>query len=447
MQTPAIRFIPALSLILALPVFSGMPAASQGVEALSGSLPLWEPGHAVTTSIKDALPVATYLRVDEDNVRPIPDDWVMGPGYYRSVIRTYCLHAGTYGPTKGDGYLIAPLKGDRTPLIRNVLLRSVEHPNIEQHDVQRLIWGIEDGAQWDSFDNGFKSRVAPLLAPNEIVMLNIEPKRAEVANEVKRRIGGLVPGFARKAVDTFAELRSKITGITDYNELERIAVKTGDAPWGKDSRKDVQPGPWSYVGDGFFIRAFPESYSTTTLEVYRVASAKVTKDDKGRITRFDSDGRIIETTYADEPSTEFVDGKSVRVWKFKTVTFRHPDGRTHVITDKGFVVIGSAAELLSGSTDNRGRLAACALGDGGLDDMGHYSDGLKTAFNPTDKKGQLDWIGDHLGRVSAAWNAASAALSGNPTDDASPKKFDPSHHTATPANTGKQRLAMSGFKK
>src|SRR5438105_161326 len=160
----------AAAMILVLP---GL-ARAQELETVTGKLPLWEPGHSVTTSIKDALPVITGLKVDEEYAQPIPDDWKIGPGYYRSVIRSYCLHAGAYGPTTGDGYLIAPLKGDRVPLIRNVLLRSVEHPEVQQPDVQRLIWGIEDGAQWDSFDNGFKSRVAPLLSADEIVLLNIE---------------------------------------------------------------------------------------------------------------------------------------------------------------------------------------------------------------------------------------------------------------------------------
>jgi hypothetical protein len=432
---------------LGTPLLSSVAYAQTIDAAAISGLPTWEPGRAVTTNIKDALPVIDDLRgVTTMEPKPIPDDWVLAPGYYRSTIRSYCLHAGTYGPTKGDGYLIAPLKGDRVPVIRDVLMRSTQFPNIEQSDVQRLIWGIEDGAQWDNFDNGFKSRVAPLLSPQEIALLNLEPKRAAVAGEVKKRLGGLIPGKAKDLVDNYAELRNKITGTTSFDELEKIAVKTGVAPWGKDSRKDVQAGTWAYVGDGFFIRAFPQGYQTTVLEVYRVAPAKLTKDAQGRITRFDSDGFIIDTTYADAKTNETVDGKSVPAWRFKTITFRHPDGRTHTVSNKGFVVAqGPGAQ----SGYQVASLSAVALRQGGdLGDMKHYEDGLEAAKDPSEFDDKIKWIQEHLDRVKNAWDSANRALRGDDVPpDPKPKKFDPSKHTATPANTGKQRLGMSGFKK
>lgn len=419
------------------------PARAQDpIQGLSSGLPLWEPGHAVTTSIKDALPVVTTLKgIDDDLARPIPDDWTFEPGYYRSVIRSYCLHAGTYGPTKGDGYLIAPLKGDRAPLIRNILLRSRKNPKIEQSYVQRLIWGTEDGAQWDAYDNDFKQRVAPLLTTEEIAILNLEPKRAEIADAVKRGLGGLIPGGARRIVDAYADLRSKITGTVSYEELEKFAVKKGAAPWGKDSRKDVQPGPWAFVGDGFYMRAFPESYPTTTLEIYRVVAADVKRDAVGRIVRFDSDGYIIETVYDETPAVRVIDGKSVSVWNFKSVTFRHPDGRVKTYQDRGYVVAETAKKgpaFCSGSS---------APDDGDLGDMGHYNDGLKKATDPGDLKGKEEWIKDHMNRVGSAWNAASDSLGGSESTDPKPKKFDPTKFTATPANTGKQRLALSAYRK
>lgn len=409
-------------------------------EQISDKLPLWEPGHSITTSIKDALPIVTTLRgIEDDEPRPIPSNWTFEPGYYRGVIRSYCLHAGAYGPTRGDGYLIAPLKGDRAALIRNILLRSQQNPKIEQQDVQQLIWGTEDGVTWDSYDNEFKVRVAPLLSPQEIVLLNVEPKRAEIANAIKDRIGGLIPGKARQVVDTYAQMRDKITGSASYAELEKVAVKTGVAPWGKDSRKDVQPGPWAYVGNGFFIRTFPESYMTTTLEVYKVAPAIVKRDDKNRIVHFDSDGHTIDVVYNDTPAMEVVKGKNVSVWKFKSVTFHDPDGHNAVIENRGYIVADTDPPALCSP--------AVPGGDGGLDDFGHFKDGLKAATDPGNLKDQGKWIADDVGRTGSAWNAAINALAGRDTKDASPQKFDPTHHTASPANTGKQRLALSAFGK
>ena len=56
---------------------------------------------------------------------------------------------------------------------------------------------------------------------------------------------------------------------------QRVGVLTGDAPWGRGSRRDVGPGNWAYVGDGFYIRTFSRSYSTTTLEVFRTGTADI----------------------------------------------------------------------------------------------------------------------------------------------------------------------------
>ena len=165
------------------------------------------------------------------------------------------------------------------------------------------------------------------------------------------------------------------------------------------------------------------------------------RDDKNRIVHFDSDGYIIDTTYDDTPAMQVVAGKNISVWKFKSIIFRHPDGRTKTIEKRGFVVMEDQPAALLCSP------FAPPPDDGGLGSMNHYHDGMKAAADPGDLKGKDDWISDHLGRVGAAWNAAKNALGGQGTANAAPVKFDPTHHTATPANTGKQRIALSAFVK
>lgn len=457
MKTTRRSFV-SLSLACATMVLSSElleRAQAQSLESLVDQNASWEPNKSITTTIKDALPPATLRGLDDTLIQPIPDDWVFTPGHFRSDVRSYCLHAGTYGPTKGDGYLICPLKGSRASVIRNILERTRQFPNIEQTDVQRLIWGIEDGAQWDSFDNEYKARVAPLLTGPEIAILNLQPKVSDLTGEVKKRFGGLIPGGAKKMVDQYAELRNKITDTRiSYAELESVAVKTGVAPWGKDSRKDIEPGVWAAVGDGFYMRAFPQGYSTTTLEVFYATPANLTYDDKNRITRFESDGRIIETEYDDTPATETVNGKSVPVWRFKSITYKHPNGQTHTIPNKGFVVATNDAAMGGIQIAGRGNLAFArpCPPPKSLDDMEHYNDGLKAATDPEDAKGRWEWIKEHLSRVTSAWNSASDALNGNNDSDkkekcGDKKPFTPSKFPASPANTSKQRLALSAFKK
>src|SRR3990172_12957550 len=104
----------------------------------------------ITTSFDDALTSVPYLD-DYPPRRVFPvcempagpnDGYIVQPGVYRMEVWSYCLHAGTYGPSKGDGYLLAPLKGKRAKIIQAILDRSVDHPDIEQHDIQTLIWAI-----------------------------------------------------------------------------------------------------------------------------------------------------------------------------------------------------------------------------------------------------------------------------------------------------------------
>src|SRR5436190_369991 len=47
--------------------------------------------------------------------------FLLSPGAYTLRVRSYCLHAGRHGPTKGKGYLYAPLKGGRASLIQKIL--------------------------------------------------------------------------------------------------------------------------------------------------------------------------------------------------------------------------------------------------------------------------------------------------------------------------------------
>src|SRR2546428_1745196 len=95
----------------------------------------------ITTSLADALTEVAFL----DNFTPefpLPlgtaprtkeGEYKLRPGAYRYEAQSYCLHAGTHAPGRGEGYLYAPLRGPRAPIIRNLLRRSVQHPEIHQH--------------------------------------------------------------------------------------------------------------------------------------------------------------------------------------------------------------------------------------------------------------------------------------------------------------------------
>lgn len=77
----------ALLLTFALAAFATPPLPAQDLgRMIADRVPLASNKTSVTTSIKDALPVATHLvDVDELTPLPLPEDFNFGPGYYRVV--------------------------------------------------------------------------------------------------------------------------------------------------------------------------------------------------------------------------------------------------------------------------------------------------------------------------------------------------------------------------
>ena len=76
----------------------------------------------ITTNINDAVTEVPFL--DDYNprdfrtVKPIRGAtarYLKVPGRWYFPAESYCLHAGTHGPTHGRGYLVAPLKGPLAP--------------------------------------------------------------------------------------------------------------------------------------------------------------------------------------------------------------------------------------------------------------------------------------------------------------------------------------------
>ena len=71
--------------------------------------------------------------------------FVLQPGYYEMHTQSYCLKAGTHGPGGGDGYLFAPPKGPAEEAVMTIVRNSVNHPEIEQHDIEPLVFQCSYG--------------------------------------------------------------------------------------------------------------------------------------------------------------------------------------------------------------------------------------------------------------------------------------------------------------
>ncbi len=250
-------------------VVRNLPVKTAVPNLLSGPAP-------ISTNIKDAI----WGDPSTDGFTPpmAPKDltalprspeggFVLGEGYYRMHAQSYCLHAGTYGPGGGDGYLLGPVKGSAKDAVTSILRNSVAHPEIDQHDIQLLLWAIVARAKFEDLDLRLKGVAAKLLTQKQLLGLN-RSALSVFSNPQLNSITGGMPGPVRAVVEAESRLRGLLsTPGSSYAEIERVAVLGGVAPRGPGSI-DVPATRWSLHPDGYWVRYKPNGYSNTWVEIW-----------------------------------------------------------------------------------------------------------------------------------------------------------------------------------
>ncbi|MBN1695426.1 hypothetical protein JW879_08505 [candidate division WOR-3 bacterium] len=286
----------------------------------------------ITTNLKDAITEVSIL----DDYGPASLDFLwMGdlprneegsfklerPGLFEFTAQSYCLHAGTYSPGEGNGYLYAPLKGPQSDIVGNVLKNSYKHPEIEQRKVQVLLWAIIARTKLTDMSRENQLTASKLLTPGEMFELN-GGALGLVPEDLKKEAFDKVPEEVRTVLEAEAKLRKKLTSIeAKYEDLERIAVLSGKVPMGKDSRK-APSGRWSYHEDGYFIRFFPMGYSKDKIQISIPPKITIKKDSKGRVISLsDDEGNLIEVEYNDVSSMKVNGDSKLEGYSFKKVRF------------------------------------------------------------------------------------------------------------------------------
>lgn len=233
----------------------------------------------VSTNIKDAI----YGDAAKDGTAPrtratqltslsrTPEGgFVLQPGYFEMMTQSYCLHAGTYGPGGGDGYLYAPVKGSARDAVTSILQNSVAHPEIEQRDIQMLLWAIVSKSKFEDLNTSLKATAAKLLTPKQLASLNRNAMSVLTSPQLAKLIGGAPPGI-RQVLEAESKMRSLMSGPSyNYADFERIAVLAGQAPRGEGS-VDTPSGRWSAHPDGYLIRYIPTGYSQTLVQIWVVS--------------------------------------------------------------------------------------------------------------------------------------------------------------------------------
>jgi len=410
------------------------------------------------------------------------------PGTYEFDAQSYCLHAGTHGPGTGEGYLYAPLKGKRDGIIRQILQRSTQNPQIAQRNIQMLLWAILARTKISDLSSELQATARQLLTQDEINRLN-GGAWGQIPPEIRSRAFASLPGPVRQVLNAEANMRSLLSsGNASYSQLEQLAVLAGNPGRGEGSR-DVPANRWSYHPSGFFIRYTPDGYSRTKIQISLPDRYTISRDNKGRITAIaDQQGNRIETQYDDTIAPRpHPRNPNLQAYVLKSVRFARPASggqpQQAELQNRGWVFVNSSRA--SSGVPNVGVLLASlpgmwvAQGDrftdwanraeeanewrervdsyrelvesrnrrrsqqdvDDLGDLGHYRDGIEAAVSgsPVDR---VEWVGQHQGRMMNALEYAICVLDERCSAGGSPN-YDPSGDVAVPGNTSRQRLGQS----
>ncbi len=261
-------------------------------------------GQALTTSLDDAAGALPMLD-DYNPARFAPmmalpagvgGGYRLRPGLYTLTVESYCLQPGAFRPGRGDGYVLAPLKGAGADAVQTILREAAAHPEIPQSDVQLLLWGVIARTPVQEMDAPLQTAARTLMTPAEIARANGRAL-ATIPQEIRDQLFARADPVTQRVLDAEAQIRERLAqaGAT-FDELEEIAMPERDA--GAERGPQVPPGRWSFDPRGYFVRYQADTYSEMTMEVYAPEPFAIGRDTSGRVTRVaDSKGRRIIVEY------------------------------------------------------------------------------------------------------------------------------------------------------
>ncbi len=325
-----------LSLALLLGQFS-IPIPSLPVPPLPipGKLPQLPSEIPIPPLLRDTPPLASSF-ADAKNAAPFLDgvsphtyasllwaprnaggDFVVQPGAYELVSQSFCLNAGAHGPGGSETYLGAPLTGSRADIIHTVLARAADHPEIGQHAIQLLLWGITSRAKIADASDDVRRAATVLLSQHDIDTLN-GGALGRIPDVVKQKFVASLPASARELFAAQEQVRDVLThGNASYEEIARIAAP----PPGPKAAGSV-PGRWSLMPAGYYVRAVPSSYSTARIQVLAPGRVNVSRDGRGRIVSFGTGERESVTIAYDDRTAALAAG-GAKAYAIGAVRIRH----------------------------------------------------------------------------------------------------------------------------
>lgn len=225
--------------------------------------PLLQNQQPVTSSFRDV--DTTLITLNETlptqplDLRELPRNqegaFVLSPGFYESEFKTYCLQPGTPGPSTNDAYFQAPLKGSRKDIIQTILRNSTREQDLDQRNVQLLLWAVVSKTNYSSLSPSVQSAARRLLTPRQVFEL-----QGGMLGAARTAARMLPSGTTTDGIKQIFEL-----GMSSYESVERLAVLSTPSTI---TRSDFKRDHWTKQADGYYVRYLPSSYQKTRIQVY-----------------------------------------------------------------------------------------------------------------------------------------------------------------------------------
>jgi hypothetical protein len=181
--------------------------------------------------------------------------FVLSPGFYEAEFKTYCLQPGTPDPSQGDAYLQSPLTGYRKEIIQTVLLNSRNMPEMNQRNIQLLLWSVVSGSDFNKLSYAVKADARQLLTPKQIF-------------ELQGGIVGLIKTVSYQSglLNANSDMRKLFEiGTSSYENFERLAVLREPS---KITKTGIKYDTWYKQKENYYIRYFPLSYQKVRIQVF-----------------------------------------------------------------------------------------------------------------------------------------------------------------------------------
>jgi hypothetical protein len=181
--------------------------------------------------------------------------FVLAPGFYEAEFKSYCLQPGTPDPRQGDAYLQSPVTGYRKDIIETALLNSRARSDIDQRNIQLLLWSAVSGSDFNKLSYSVQNDARKLLTPKQI--FELQGGVIGLIKTVSNQTGLL---NTNNSIKNLFEL-----GTSSYESFERLAVLREPS---KITKQGIKYDTWYKQKENYYVRYFPLSYQKLKIQVF-----------------------------------------------------------------------------------------------------------------------------------------------------------------------------------